>query len=212
MASIMTEGCHRVRRRRRLYAGGVDLRAWIAAEHDGLQDRFVHAVAAHVPPARWRERAGDGGSSIAWLLLHTAWHEDLAMQAAVLGVEPLLATWRADVGLAAVAPAGGLGETEDAAITAAADLDALAAYAAAVHEATGRWLATADLADLPDVPPAGPRIAALAGVTADAVPWLHSMWAGKPAGWFVQWEAIGHRQGHLGEMVSVRSRLGLSPF
>jgi hypothetical protein len=145
-------------------------------------------------------------------VLHTAWHEDLAMQAAVQGIEPLLATWRADVGLATVAPAGGLGEAEDPAITAAADLDALAAYATAVHEATGRWLATADLASLPDVPPASPRIAALAGVTADAVPWLHSMWAGKPAGWFVQWEAIGHRQGHLGEMVSVRSRLGLSPF
>ena len=73
--------------------------------------------------------------------------------------------WRDDVGLAAVAPAGGLGEAEDPAITAAADLDALAAYAAAVHEATGRWLATADLAELPDVPPAGPRIAELAGVT-----------------------------------------------
>src|SRR5262245_61449801 len=56
MASIMAKGCHRVRRRRRLYAGGVDLRAWIAAEHDGLQDRFARAIAAHVPPARWRER------------------------------------------------------------------------------------------------------------------------------------------------------------
>lgn len=208
----MAKGCHRVRRRRRLYAGGVDLRAWITAEHEGLQDRFAHAIAANVPPAHWRERAGDGGSSIAWLVLHTAWHEDLAMHAAVQGVEPLLATWRADIGLAGFAPAGGLGEAEDPAITAATDLDALTAYAAAVHEATGGWLATADLADLPDVPPAGSRIAELAGVTVDAVPWLHSMWAGKPAGWFLQWEAIGHRQGHLGEMVSVRSRLGLSPF
>ena len=98
---IMAKGCHRVAAaaRRRSYAGGVDLRAWITAEHDGLRDRFAHAVAAHVPPAQWRERAGDGGSSIAWLVLHSAWHEDLAMQAAVQGGEPLLATWRADVGL-----------------------------------------------------------------------------------------------------------------
>jgi hypothetical protein len=62
------------------------------------------------------------------------------------------------------------------------------------------------------VPPTGTRIAELAGVTPEAVPWLHSMWTGKPNAWFLQWEAIGHRQGHLGEMVSVRSRLGLSPF
>ena len=44
------------------------------------------------------------------------------------------------------------------------------------------------------------------------MPWLYAMWSAKPASWFVQWEAIGHRVNHLGEMVSVRNRLGLSPF
>jgi len=189
----------------------VDLRAWITAEHEGLRERFAGAIAAHVPPARWREQAG-GGSSIAWLVLHGAWHEDLAMTAAVQGQPPLMLRWRGDVGLAGVEPAGGLGEAEDPDITAALDLEAVAAYAGAVHDGTAHWLAGVDLAVLPDVPPAGTRISELAGVTADAVPWLHSMWAGKPTAWFLQWEAIGHRQGHLGEMVSVRSRLGLSPF
>ena len=33
------------------------------------------------------------------------------------------------------------------------------------------------------------------------MPWLHGMWQGKPAAWFVQWEAIGHVQNHVGEMV-----------
>jgi hypothetical protein len=28
----------------------------------------------------------------------------------------------------------------------------------------------------------------------------------------VRWACIGHVQNHLGEMVSVRNRLGLSPF
>src|SRR5207244_10582457 len=106
----------------------------------------------------------------------------------------------------------GLGEAEDPAVTTAVDLEALPAYADAVHDATATWLAGVDLAALADVPPAGARIAALAGVEPDAVPWLHSMWAGKPASWFLQLEAIGHRQGHLGEMVSVRRRLGLSEF
>ncbi len=38
------------------------------------------------------------------------------------------------------------------------------------------------------------------------------MWEGKPASFFVSWEDIGHGLNHLGEMVSVRNRLGLSPF
>jgi hypothetical protein len=190
----------------------VELRQWIGAEHDGLRERFATAIAPHVPPSRWRERAGTGGSSIAWLVLHTAWHEDLAVAAAVQGTEPRLVHWRADLGLDGEAPHAGLGEAEDEAVTAAVDLEALTAYAAAVHDATAEWLEQADLAAFDDVPPASTRIAELAGVTTDAVPWLHAMWTGKPVGWFVQWEAVGHRQGHLGEMVSVRGRLGLSPF
>ena len=90
----------------------MDLRAWIAAEHEGLRDRFAHAVAAHVAPTHWRERAGAGGSSIAWLVLHTAWHEDLAMQSAVQGTEPLGGTsservrgLTADLGLLIAVPA-----------------------------------------------------------------------------------------------------------
>jgi hypothetical protein len=49
-------------------------------------------------------------------------------------------------------------------------------------------------------------------VTVDAAPWLHQMWTDKPLWWFIQWETIGHRVNHLGEMISVRGRMGLSPF
>jgi hypothetical protein len=190
----------------------MELREWIRGEHEGLRTRFSQSIAAHVPVARWRERAGAGGSSIAWLVLHTAWHEDLAMRAAVQGEPPLMAAWRPDLGLEKVAPTDGLGEAEQDDVTAAVNLETLGAYANAVHDGTGAWLAGAALTALDDVPPAGARIAGLADVTADAVPWLHAMWDGKPTAWFVQWEAVGHVQGHLGEMISVRSRLGLSPF
>ena len=44
------------------------------------------------------------------------------------------------------------------------------------------------------------------------VPWLYSMWADQPTAFYVRWEATGHRLQHVGEMVSVRNRLGLSPF
>ena len=123
-----------------------------------------------------------------------------------------MAGWRDRLGLGPWPAPAGLGEAEDPDVTAALDLDALDAYAGAVHEATGTWLDAVDLAELGGAPPAGRRISDLAGVSDAAVPWLHAMWEGKPSTWFVQWEAVGHPQGHLGEMVSLRSRLGLSPF
>ena len=189
----------------------MDLQAWITTEHDALRERFEHAIAATVPRERWRDAAGAGGSSIAWLLFHTARHEDLALRTAVNGQAPLLDAWRDRLGLVTAPPDTGLGEAEDPAVVGTLDLDALVAYAGAVHDNTSAWLHRAGLEGFDDVPPASARIAA-AGVSNRDVPWLHAMWTAKPVAWFVQWEAVGHRQGHLGEMVSVRSRLGLSPF
>ncbi len=192
--------------------GVMDLRAWILDDHASLAERFDHAIVRNVAPDHWRERADGGGSSIAWLLLHTALHEDLGVNTAVRGRPPRRATWQGDLGLGAFPAHAGLGEVEDAAVTGAVDIDAVTAFAAAVHADVHQWLEAVDTALLDDTPPAGERIEALGGVTEDSVPWLHAMWRGKPAGWFVRWEAIGHRQNHIGEMISVRGRLGLSPF
>jgi hypothetical protein len=30
--------------------------------------------------------------------------------------------------------------------------------------------------------------------------------------WFVQWPVIGHGNAHVGEGISLRNRMGLSPF
>ena len=181
-------------------------------DHAGLMERFDHAIAGYVPVARWRDRADGGGSSIAWLVLHTALHEDLAVSTASRGQVPHRVGWQDDLGLGGFSAHVGLGEAEDTAATAAVDLDALCAFASEVHRDVHSWLETIELTQLDDTPPAGTRIDALAGVTAAAVPWLHAMWQDKTVGWFVRWEAVGHRQGHLGEMISVRNRLGLSPF
>ena len=62
------------------------------------------------------------------------------------------------------------------------------------------------------MPDAAKGLGEIAGVDEAAVPWLYKMWDGKPASFFVSWEDIGHGLNHLGEMVSVRNRLGLSPF
>ena len=188
----------------------MDLRRWIADEHDGLAARWQSAVEAHVPRERWRESPG-GGASIGWLILHGAWHQDLAINGIVRDAPAIILGWRGPLGLDAVPAETGLGEAEQPAVTAMVDLDALVGYAATVHDATRRWLTEVDLATFDDVPDASSRMETH-GITEASVPWLHALWRAKPTSWFVQWEAIGHVQGHLGEMIALRARLGLSPF
>ena len=125
--------------------------------------------------------------------------------------EPLLTSWRTRLGLDAVPGHIGLGETEVPEVSALLDPVTLLAYARAVPTATLQWLATVTPEAL-SARPASAEGLAHADVEESAAPWLTGMWADRPASWFVQWEAIGHRTNHVGEMVSVRNRLGLSPY
>ena len=97
-------------------------------------------------------------------------------------------------------------------LTDALALDHLDAYAQAVTERSRVILDALDIDALDSVPDAAKGLDELAGVAEDAAPWLFRMWDGKPASFFVSWEDIGHGLNHLGEMVSVRNRMGLSPF
>ena len=189
----------------------MELTTWISAEHDAVLGRFEQSVVGVVPLERWRDPVGAGGSSLAWLTFHIAYHEDLAVNAVLGGAPTVLAESRDELGLGRFAPAQGLGEAEEPAVSAALDLDALLAYTRRVHAAGVDRLGAIDAGALGDVPDSASALAG-AGVEEVAVPWLYRMWAGKPASFFVQWEAIGHRINHVGEMVSVRNRLGLSPF
>jgi len=190
----------------------MDVREWIIEEHAGVLSRFEQSIAATVPIERWTDPAGKGGSSIAWLAFHTAFHEDLAVNAVLRGTDTVLNTERAPLGLAGIPTAVGLGEAEQRELTAAVDLDRLPGYVRAVHQRTAAWLAGLDHETLARPDAQGPAGLERAGIDETDVPWLYRMWDGKPASWFVQWEAIGHRVNHVGEMVSVRNRLGLSPF
>ena len=191
--------------------GHMDLRSWITGEHDAVLDRFEQSVVAIVPLEQWRDAGGPGGSSIAWLAFHTAFHEDVAVNAVLGGAHPVLDGWRGELGIDGVASDVGLGEAEQSELTSELRLDRLVPYLQAVHARTAEWLKSVDVASLEEVPASGAGLER-AGIDDDAVPWLYRMWDGKPASWFVQWEAIGHRVNHVGEMVSVRNRLGLSPF
>jgi hypothetical protein len=187
------------------------LREWIVGEHAAVEARFEQSIVAVVPPDRWTDPAGDGGSSIAFLVFHTAYHEDLAVNAVLRRGTTVLEAHRGALGLDGAPQSLGLAEAEPPELAAALDLGALRTYARAVHDATASHMATLDPAAL-DTVAGGPGGLVAAGVEEADVPWLYRMWDGKPAAWFVQWEAIGHRVNHVGEMVSVRNRLGLSPF
>ncbi|HEY4607706.1 MAG TPA: hypothetical protein VIH06_00835, partial [Ilumatobacteraceae bacterium] len=69
-----------------------------------------------------------------------------------------------------------------------------------------------DTAFLDTVPDTGRRLLDRANLSIDEVGWLHRMWSDKPVWWMVQWPIIGHGHAHVGEAISVRNRMGLSPF
>ena len=189
----------------------MELRDWILTEHDGVRTRFEQSVLGVVPLELWLQRPG-GGSSIAFLVLHTAYHQDVALSSVLAGQAPLREEWASRLGLAGVPADQGLAETEPHELTELLSLEQLDGYAQAVTARSRELLAALDVAGLDAVPDAAKGLGEIAGVADSAVPWLYKMWDGKPASFFVSWEDIGHGLNHLGEMVSVRNRLGLSPF
>lgn len=189
----------------------MDLRTWIADQHADAWVRFEQGVGAMVPLEMWKATSGRGSASIAHLVFHASYHADLAINSVLRGEGPLLSAFRRPLGLAGLPASAGLGEAESPDLTAALDLDVLGDYAEAVRTANQVWIEGASEVAF-GAPAFGPAGLELAGVAEADVAWLYELWAGKPAAYFVQWEALGHLLAHVGEMVSVRNRLGLSPF
>lgn len=192
----------------------MNLQQWIATDHASILTRFDNAIVAHVPPDAWKTSgpATAPSPSIAWLLFHMSYHQDLALNTAIRNHPPLLAEHRHTLGVGDLPPAAGLTESEDRTVTEALDLDALRTYAAAVADRTQAWIEHLSVMALDTTVDASRRLDIKAGIPASGeVPWLHAMWSGKTVAWFVQWECIGHGHAHVGEMTGIRNRLGLSP-
>jgi len=189
----------------------MDLRSWVLADHGTSLQRLERQVLDLVPPDRLPERVDGGGNSIGWGMLHAWYHQDVAL-AVARGVDPLMSERRDALGLAGVTPFVGMGEAEIDGAVAAVDPTALVQYVRDVHARTAEWLAGVELGVLDAVPAASSGLSELVGIERADADWLHDMWTDKPVGWFVQWECIGHGHTHVGEMVSVRNRMGLSPF
>jgi hypothetical protein len=192
----------------------VNLHQWIATDHASVLTRFDNAIVPHVPLEKWKLSgfAAAPSPSIAWLLFHMTYHQDLALNTAVRNRAPMLDHHRAALGIDHLPASAGLSESEDRNVTDAIDLAALRTYVDAVVAGTGLWISTLSTMALDSIPNASWRLEHKAGIPADGeLSWLHAMWTGKTVAWFVQWECIGHRHAHVGEMLGIRNRLGLSP-
>jgi hypothetical protein len=190
----------------------MDVHTWITNDLHSIRNKLADSVLSVVPRQRWVEQADDGGSSIAHLLLHIARHQDLAVTTAIRNHAPLYASHCEALGLDDAAASAGLAEREDPVISAIVPTESLLAYVDAVFDATGAWLDDVGTMALDTVADTGRRLADKAALSVDEVGWLHRMWADKPVWWLVQWPVVGHGHAHVGEAISIRNRMGLSPF
>jgi len=188
----------------------MDLRSWIIADLRGLRMRLENGVLNTIPSSRRDERPDGGGIAPTYVLWHTARHHDVAVNRVLRRTDEVVNDWTDRLGVATDLWRG-LAEGEDADLVDELDPEAVGHYALAVISATLSWMETADLAVIDTVPDSGVALSEL-GTPADRFDWLYSMWHGKPAIFFLQWAAIAHGYNHLGELVSIRNRMGLSPF
>lgn len=190
----------------------MDVHTWIGNDLETVRSKLTDSVLSVVPAQRWVEQIDDGGSSIAYLLLHIARHQDLAVTTAIRNRPPLFTAHSTALGLADAPSSVGLPEREDPTVTSAIPPESLVNYLDTVFAATKAWLDDVGDMALDTVPSTSGRLASKAALSADEVGWLHRMWADKAVWWLVQWPVIGHGHAHVGEAISVRNRMGLSPF
>lgn len=191
----------------------MELGEWIATEHRDICARLRAQVLDRVPIERWDEPTGGTGTSVAWVLWHALRHQDVAVNAVVLGGDDVLSTgdWAARVGADRLAPGAGLSEADDRTSSACLVTSELTAYAEAVWAATDAAIARADLTSLDRVPDAHDALRRLR-VSESDYDWLYRMWEGKPVSFHLRWEAIAHGANHLGELVHLRSSMGIRAF
>jgi hypothetical protein len=190
----------------------MDVHMWMSIDLESVHAKLNESVLSVVPARRWVEQVDDGGSSISHLLLHVARHQDLAVTTAIRNHPPLFDTHKVALGLGDAPPSAGLAEREERGLTSVIPTEPLVTYVAAVFAATKAWLAAIGSMALDTVPNTARRLAEKAALSPDDVGWLYRMWADKPVWWLVQWPVIGHGHAHVGEAISVRNRMGLSPF
>lgn len=188
----------------------MDLRDWIIADLRSLRGKLSGGVLSLMPADLLRERADGGGIAPTYVLWHLARHHDVAVNGVLRGTSAVVESWTQQLGIDDDLWRG-LAEGEDSDLVDMLDPEAVGEYALAVCDSTTAWLADSGLPVMDAQPDTATALTAI-GTPEDRFDWLYSMWDGKPAAWFLQWSAVGHGFNHLGELVSIRNRMGFSPF
>lgn len=186
------------------------LKAWILSDLQSLRAKLQSGVLNIIPVERRSERPDGGGVAPTYILWHLARHHDAAINGVLRQTQNVVEDWTERLGVHTDLWRG-LAEAEDQDLVEELNPEAVSSYTLAVISATASWLAAGDLPRLDDVPDSTSALERLA-VPKERFEWLYSMWEGQPAAWFLQWTAIGHGFSHLGELISIRNRMGLCPF
>ncbi|MFV2039474.1 MAG: hypothetical protein ACC660_04465 [Acidimicrobiales bacterium] len=189
----------------------MDLRSWIVNDLASARQRLAGGILGCIPTDRLDEQADGGGIAPLYVLWHMTRHHDLAINGVLRGRDEVVHDWTDRLGVSDELWRG-LSEGSDTDLVQILDPDAVAGYSLAALDGTIEWLNTAATFDnLDSVPPSSETLSAIGTPPAD-FDWLYSMWAGKPRYWFLSWEGHGHVVTHTGELVSIRNRMGFSPF
>lgn len=189
----------------------MDLQSWITSDLQMARQRLAGQVLDLIPVDRMTEQVDGGGIPPVYVLWHMSRHHDLAVNQVLRGVAEVVHAHTDELGVHE-ALWRGLSEGADLDLVDELHAAAVGRYALAVLDESIMWLSEAAvLPELDGVPDSGAALSAL-GTPTDDFGWLYSMWEGKPASWFLSWEGVGHITTHTGELVSIRNRMGLSPF
>ena len=190
----------------------MELRDWIAGDLRSLRAKIDGGVLRLIPPERRRERVDGGGIAPVYVMWHLARHHDVAVNGVLRGrgADAVVNGWADRLGIRGDLWRG-LSEAEDTDLVDVLDPEAVGGYTLDVIGETADWIDEQGLPRLDGRPDSAAALSAI-GTPAGRFHWLYSMWHDKPAAWFLQWSAVGHGFNHLGELISIRNRMGLSAF
>jgi len=189
----------------------VDLHSWISTDLQMAKQRLEGGVVNQIPAERMHEQIDGGGIPPVYVMWHMARHHDLAVNGVLRKREEVVHRFTDRVGISERFWRG-LSEGADVDLVDILDPEVVAQYALTTLDESVAWIDSgADLGHL-DADAAGPAALHAIDTPADEFDWIYNMWDGKPRSWFLSWEAVGHVSTHTGELVSLRNRMGLSPF
>ncbi|MGH9196151.1 MAG: DinB family protein [Acidimicrobiia bacterium] len=181
---------------------------WIQGDHRAIRKAFETSIAGVVPKDQWTRRPEDQGNSIAWVIWHMARTEDVVIHAICRGQPQVLIRdeWANRIGIDEFRQGTGFSDEEIAGFG-SVDIDAVDSYWMAVRAETEAWLEKLTPEELDESTP-------MENATAvkDQIPNMPDMliqfWGGRPVGFLLRFSVIWHHLQHVGELQSIRGRLG----